>query len=285
MTVAKASEILGISDHPEEDLTEDILKQAFRTTARREHPDKSKHPDATARFQEVQHAFEFLTKKVTGEDDSDDELDAEHLRRHREMFQAFMEQMIFEALFGGQIPGRGGRGGARSPFFRASPFFHYDSDDDDSYYDDDDSEDDDYYYARGRSRRGPTPEEIARQKEEWREMAEREGRPCFETMSQEELVEHAKRRACCRNIKGLQRDMLVELLVEHERAAAETRRIQNVAPLYQHWCQVVGIGSAAGASAAVDNKTAKLMVWNGRQVKAVEYDETGKFNYCFRCFL
>ncbi|HEY8445224.1 MAG TPA: DnaJ domain-containing protein, partial [Bacilli bacterium] len=50
-------EVLGVS----RDATEDEIKKAYRTLAKKYHPDVSKEPDAEEKFKEVQEAYEVLS--------------------------------------------------------------------------------------------------------------------------------------------------------------------------------------------------------------------------------
>ena len=53
-------EVLGVSKNA----TDDEIKKAYRTLAKRYHPDVSKEPNAEAKFKEVQEAYEVLTDET-----------------------------------------------------------------------------------------------------------------------------------------------------------------------------------------------------------------------------
>ncbi len=50
-------EVLGVT----RDASEDDIKKAYRTLAKKYHPDVSKEPDAETKFKEIQEAYEVLS--------------------------------------------------------------------------------------------------------------------------------------------------------------------------------------------------------------------------------
>ena len=146
MDYQTACEWLGLNPHDGLDLS--MLKTASRRAALREHPDKSDHEDATARFQQVQEAQELITQQIQrgetgtnanlgatyGDDDDgyyyDDDgyYDDEYGDSH-DLFREVFASYIFESMYGGG--GGGGDGGMRfsvhggggfpNPSFRSYP--------------------------------------------------------------------------------------------------------------------------------------------------------------------
>ncbi|MFM7022262.1 MAG: J domain-containing protein [Flavobacteriales bacterium] len=62
MKTNQAYQLLGLS--PGSDLA--AVKKAYRKKAKENHPDVNKHPDAQVRFVEINEAYEFLVKQLTG---------------------------------------------------------------------------------------------------------------------------------------------------------------------------------------------------------------------------
>jgi curved DNA-binding protein CbpA len=227
---------------PKHEIEEDMLKRAFRKAAIREHPDKSRHQDATKRFQSVKRAHELLDSCVErgetgpyadlertddhGKDDKGGDYDVDivdHFMAHV-YFSHLQHQMHHHMGGGGFGVGVGG------------PRVYYEDDDDDDYYDeDDDSYDYDYDHDSEDEHDRYTEMERRRQQ------AMKEGRGFFESWSVKQLQQEAARRGF--STKGLQQDSLVELLIEDEAKKQKKRELKKKAPLIDEWVEIVGLTS------------------------------------------
>ena len=65
MNYKKACKHLGIEETAT--LTKEILKKHYRMNALRYHPDKNNTPEACSKFQEIHASYDFLLKKIDGE--------------------------------------------------------------------------------------------------------------------------------------------------------------------------------------------------------------------------
>jgi len=68
MNYEKACKILDINT---DEITSEIIKKQYRINALLYHPDKNKEEDTTSKFQEIQCAYEYLSKKIVNEEAMD----------------------------------------------------------------------------------------------------------------------------------------------------------------------------------------------------------------------
>jgi len=66
MNAKKASILLGLND--QEKITVENIKKQYRYNALKYHPDKNKSPDASAKFQEINRAYEYLLENHFSEE-------------------------------------------------------------------------------------------------------------------------------------------------------------------------------------------------------------------------
>jgi curved DNA-binding protein CbpA len=151
----------------------------------------------------------------------------------------------------------------------------------------DDDDDDNYhrYYER-KQQQAKRKTEAAKHKAEAEELqkaeaiqrAMEEGRDCFEMWTVKALNQEATRRGF--NIRGLQKESILHLLIEDERQKRKKRQLKEVAPLLDEWVEIIIVNG--GDYDASRNKNL-----NGLKARAVNY-EKGPFISLFHrshCYL
>ncbi|MBR5049672.1 MAG: molecular chaperone DnaJ [Erysipelotrichaceae bacterium] len=104
-------EVLGLS----RDANDEQIKKAYRTLAKKYHPDLNKDPDAPDKFKEVQEAYEVLSdpqKRSTYDQYGFDGLDSQGFNFNFNGFGSaadFGFSDIFDSIFGGGMGSMGGR--------------------------------------------------------------------------------------------------------------------------------------------------------------------------------
>ena len=95
MNYEKACKILEINH-----LTIDVLKKQYRFNALKHHPDKNSAPDAASKFQEIQSAYEYLSKHLEYEnseneyDEDPDEDDNKDKNSYKNILFSFLNNII-----------------------------------------------------------------------------------------------------------------------------------------------------------------------------------------------
>jgi curved DNA-binding protein CbpA len=251
MDYPTACQWLGVASDVEID--EAALKVAFRKAAMREHPDKSSHENATQRFQSIKRAHELLVQCVArGEtglnanrqrtDEDDDGFGG----AKDDLHEAMLAHLFFRMHFGGGHPGMHVQTGGM-PFRGGSGFasgfsYYYDEDDDD--------EDDDNYnrymdhmysHAREKEEQKAARAAEARRKEaQQRQQAAAEGRDFFEEWTAKALQQEATKRHLG-NLRGLEKQSLVELIIEDETSKRRRRELKEKAPLLDEWVEIYNL--------------------------------------------
>ena len=234
MNYQEACGWLGLDPYLEID--ESVLKSAFRRAAIREHPDKSSHEQATQRFQRVQEANELVLQQVqlgatgssadleaTMEDDGvyechedeDRDREAEIVNRYYEEYDALLEvygvcESESEVAFSEELCKKL-----------------------------------DEMYDKALRKIEKLRARLAKSEAHKQEMeakfqqAMQEGREFFEAWEFRRLKEEAKSRGL--NVFGLQRETVVELLIEDETKNRLRRELKEEAPLVFEWVEVFGL--------------------------------------------
>lgn len=169
------------------------------------------------------------------------------------------------------FPGGGRRGGGGASVFDFSNPSYYNNYDPDL----DEEEDDQYYHAyyeRKKQAAQRKAEAKAQRLAEQYQRAKDEGRDCFEGWTVKALQQEATRRGL--NVRGLQRQSIVELLMEEERVKREKQELKAIAPLVDEWVEIVNL--AATTAVAEDDPSNEKHHLNGIKARAVDYDK-GKY--------
>jgi curved DNA-binding protein CbpA len=259
MDYPTACQWLGVASDVEID--EAALKVAFRKAAMREHPDKSSHENATQRFQSIKRAHEFLVQCVTrgetgrntnrqrtDEDDDDDgfggakdDLDEELLAywffRSAQHFMHFRGGHPGMHVQTGGIPFGGGFG------FVSGPTHYYEEDDDDDEDDDNYNRYMDHMYSHAREKeeqKAARAAEAQRKEAQQRQQAAAEGRDFFEGWTAKALQQEATKRHLG-NLRGLEKQSLVELIIEDETNKRQRRELKEKAPLLDEWVEIYNL--------------------------------------------
>ena len=271
MNYETACQWLGLDPHDEIDLS--MLKSASRRVALREHPDKSKHEDATARFQNVQEAQELITQQIqrgaTGAsadldatygddddgyyyDDDDDDYD-DPIDLFRDLFAAFVFESAQEyddyrdRMFEKQ------RHTEEARHARAAQEYE-------DYID--------RMFEKQRRKEEARRAEAAKRKAHEEEMIAKrrqamiEGRDFFEDWNVKQLQGEARNRGI--NIQGLQRVDLIALLIEDEAKQRLRRQHKETAPLIDEYVEIYGLSPASSESSAQQHL-------NGVKARATDY--------------
>ena len=254
-------------------INETQAKKAFRQKALREHPDKSCHEDATQRFQQIQDAYALVLQQVevgaTGESAD---------------MEATMD--VSDNDGNGYEHDDTGVGGDSFESFTALR-----KQLDEEYYDiceefgiknDADLLEAELFnleyttrfleWLRRCQRKMDAFQERMNQAQfdeekmkTSREQAMKEGRDFFESWEFKRLKEEAKSRGL--NVRGLQRETVIELLIEDETKKRLRQELKEVAPLIYEWVEIHGL--------PVSSSSSTVSCLNGCKARAVDfYDGT-----------
>jgi curved DNA-binding protein CbpA len=255
MDYPTACQWLGVASDVEID--DAALKLAFRKAAMREHPDKSSHENATQRFQSIKRAHEFLVRCVTrGETGhnanrqrTDEDDDALYGGAEADLYEEMLAHLFFRSAqhfmhFGGGHPGMhvqtGGMPFGGSFGFASRPTHYYEEDDDD---DDKYNRYMDHVYSHAREKeehKAARAAEARHKEAQQRQQAAAEGRDFFEEWTTKALQQEATKRRLG-NLRGLQKQSLVELIIEDETNKRRRRELKEKAPLLDEWVEICSL--------------------------------------------
>ena len=93
MNKTKAYNCLDL-DINNQNITIDDIKRQYRLKALTYHPDKNSSPDATARFQEIREAYEYVLKHKGHVDYTDDDIYPSRDGSYKSIFMLFMKKIL-----------------------------------------------------------------------------------------------------------------------------------------------------------------------------------------------
>lgn len=98
MKYVNSCEKLGLSVKDPSEITVEVLKRHYRMKALQYHPDKNKEPDASAKFQEIHDAYEYLMRYqgFSNNDDNNDEETFNQESGYHWILMSFLKNILKE---------------------------------------------------------------------------------------------------------------------------------------------------------------------------------------------
>uniref|UniRef100_A0A6C0ATR5 J domain-containing protein n=1 Tax=viral metagenome TaxID=1070528 RepID=A0A6C0ATR5_9ZZZZ len=98
MKYVSSCEKLGLHVKDPSEITVEVLKRHYRMKALQYHPDKNKDPDASAKFQEIHDAYEYLMRYqgFSNNDDNDDKETFEQESGYHWILMSFLKNILKE---------------------------------------------------------------------------------------------------------------------------------------------------------------------------------------------